>query len=123
MPVTMGCFLVGALSIIGLPPAAGMWSKLLLVGGSADAGEWGLVAALCVSSLLNISYLLSIPVRAFLRPEKGGHGHGGDHHADHGEAPLACRIPMVITAGLTIVLFLWPDGVHDLLQRVQEVPS
>jgi multicomponent Na+:H+ antiporter subunit D len=114
MPVTMACFLVGALAIVGLPPTGGMWSKLLLVDGMATSGHWPLLVALLVSSLLNVVYLLSIPFRAFVLPEKPGHG----SHADHGMAPLACRIAMVCTASLTIGLFLYPDLVHRLVYTV-----
>ena len=116
MPITMACFFVGALSIIGLPPAGGMWSKLLLVQGTAQAGEWVLVGAFLVSSLLNIVYLLSIPMRAFLRPlssEALAH--------PHGEAPLTSRIAMVATASLTALLFIQPGFVFDLVQRISEV--
>lgn len=118
MPITMACFFVGALSIIGLPPAGGMWSKLLLVQGTAEAGEWVLVAAFLVSSLLNIVYLLSIPMRAFLRPlSEKALAH------PHGEAPLTSRIAMVATATLTVLLFVQPGFVYDLIQRITEVAS
>ena len=36
MPVTFVAFLIGALSIIGLPPLGGSWSKWLLIVGAAD---------------------------------------------------------------------------------------
>ncbi len=113
MPITMACFLIGSLSIIGLPPAGGMWSKLLLVQGTAASGDWLLVTTFLVSSLLNIVYLLSIPMRAFLRPERKDI----DHHG-HGEAPLSCRIAMVTTAGLTILLFVRPDIVYSLIEAL-----
>ncbi|MEM8709970.1 MAG: proton-conducting transporter membrane subunit [Planctomycetota bacterium] len=113
MPITMACFLVGSLSIIGLPPTGGMWSKLLLVQGTAAGGEWMLVSAFLVSSLLNIVYLLSIPMRAFLRPERTDI----DHHG-HGEAPLSCRIAMVTTASLTVLLFVRPDLVYSLVETL-----
>ena len=112
----MACFFIGALSIIGLPPAAGMWSKLLLVQGTAESGEWLLVAAFLVSSLLNIVYLLSIPVRAFLRPLSPR----AEAEA-HGEAPLSMRIAMVTTATLTVALFLEPDIVFELASRMTSV--
>jgi len=113
MPITMACFFVGALSIIGLPPAAGMWSKLLLVKGTAESGDWLLVVAFLVSSLLNISYLLSIPARAFLRPLSAE----AEAHP-HGEAPVTMRIAMVATATLTVALFLVPDPLFDLVSRL-----
>ncbi len=118
MPITMACFLVGSLSIIGLPPAGGMWSKLLLVEGTAASGDWLLVGTFLVSSLLNIVYLLSIPMRAFLRPERADI----DHHG-HGEAPLSCRIAMVTTATLTFLLFVRPDLVYYLVQSLGQGAS
>ncbi len=41
MPITYGAFLIGALSIIGLPPFAGSWSKwLLIVGRRRYRADW-----------------------------------------------------------------------------------
>ena len=37
MPVTMGAFFIGALSVIGLPPTGGFLSKFYLVVGTMDA--------------------------------------------------------------------------------------
>jgi len=116
MPITMSCFFIGTLSIIGLPPTGGMWSKLMLVQGTAEGGDWVLVTAFLASSLLNIAYLLSIPMRAFLRPlsaEAAAH--------PHGEAPLTSRIAMVATATLTVALFFRPDYVYGLVRTMTEV--
>ena len=44
MPITFGAFFMGALSIIGLPPAGGAWSKWFLGLGTLEAGELGLLA-------------------------------------------------------------------------------
>lgn len=114
MPVTMACFLVGALAIVGLPPTGGTWSKLLLVDGLAQGGHWPLIAALLISSLLNVAYLLTIPFRAFVLPERPRHGNQGDH----GMAPLPCRIAMIATASLSVWLFVHPDAVHGLIHRL-----
>ncbi|NJM26875.1 MAG: hypothetical protein HC859_16800, partial [Bacteroidia bacterium] len=40
MPVTMLAFLVGSLSIIGLPPFGGLWSKWTLTMGALDAEKF-----------------------------------------------------------------------------------
>ncbi len=69
MPFTFGAFLIGALSIIGLPPLGGSWSKWYLLAGAADAGQWAMMAVLMLSSLLNVAYLLPVAARGFFVPE------------------------------------------------------
>ena len=115
MPWTFGAFLVASVSIIGLPPGGGAWSKWFLVVGTAEIHQYVLTAALMVSSLLNIAYLVPIPIQAFLKPPAFDSGHGDDHEHDHGEAPLACVIPLVITATLSIVLFFAAEPIYQAL--------
>jgi multicomponent Na+:H+ antiporter subunit D len=114
MPITFGAFFIGALSIIGLPPAGGSWSKWYLGLGTLEAGQLGLLAVLMVSSLLSLVYLLEIPVRAFFSdpPEDAHHGEGIH------EAPWPSLIAMVITALATIALFLHPDPFYALMTLV-----
>ena len=65
MPITFGAFLIGALSIIGLPPLGGSWSKWLLMMGAVDTGQMVIIAVLLVSSLLNVAYLMPIVGKGF----------------------------------------------------------
>ena len=51
-------YTLGALSIIGVPPLIGSWSKLFLVIGSLEADFLFVAILLGISSLLNIYYLL-----------------------------------------------------------------
>jgi len=114
MPVTFGAFFVGSLSIIGLPPAGGSWSKWFLGLGTLEAGQIGLLAVLMVSSLLGLYYLLEVPVKAFFfKPAEGTHHHEGIH-----EAPLPSLIAICVTATATVVLFFWPDLWYDLMSMV-----
>ena len=114
MPVTFGAFFVGSLSIIGLPPAGGSWSKWFLGLGTLEAGQIGLLAVLMVSSLLGLYYLLEVPVKAFFfKPAEGSHHHEGIH-----EAPLPSLIAICITATATVVFFFWPDLWYDLMSMV-----
>jgi len=114
MPITFGAFFVGALSIIGLPPAGGSWSKWFLGMGTLEAGQVGLLAVLMVSSLLGLYYLLEVPVKAFFfqPPEDAHHGEGIK------EAPLPSLIAICITATATVGFFLWPDLWHELMTMV-----
>lgn len=107
MPWTMGAFAVGALSMIGLPPAAGFVSKWYLLSGAMSAGHWVVVAVLTVSTLLNAGYFAPIVYRAFFRAPAAAHGH--DPHHEHGEAPLPMVIALTLTAAGTVLLFFYPD--------------
>lgn len=58
MPVTAGCCRVAALSIAGVPPFNGFWSKLLIVVAAAQAGYWLLaVLAVFVSFMTLLSFV------------------------------------------------------------------
>ncbi len=112
MPITMAAFAIGALSVIGLPPLGGTWSKWYLMLGTLEAGDVVLIGVLMASTLLNIAYLLPIPVRAFFdkNPEFDDHGVR--------EAPLACVVALVITAAGSLALFLNPDPLYALMSQV-----
>ena len=113
MPVTFIAFFIGTLSIVGLPPSGGTWSKWFLGLGALEAGQFGLVGVLMVSSLLSIGYLMIIPVRAFFSEPVRALEHEGVH-----EAPLASLIAIVTTAVFCFVLFIYPDPFYDLLMMM-----
>ena len=108
MPLTMGAFLIAAISIAGLPPLGGLWGKWYLALGALDAGYSVLVGVLMLSTLLNIAYLIPLPVRAFFR---------GEPNAPTGtitEAPTACLLAIGVTTVMCLVLFFYPEPVYRL---------
>ena len=109
MPITFGAFLIGALSIIGLPPFGGMWSKWYLGLGAVETGQLILLGVLMISSLLNIAYLLPIPVRAFFSKPTSG-----EHYTEIKEAPKTILLAMLITSITCIILFFYPDPFYKL---------
>ena len=110
MPITMAAFLIGALSVIGVPPLGGSWSKWYLALGALDAGQILFVAVLMVSSLLNIAYLVPIPIRAFFSKPADG-----SDPPRFKEAPAFCLAALSFTAVGCIVLFFLADDVYRLL--------
>lgn len=129
MPFTYGAFLIGALSIIGLPPLGGSWSKWYLMLGAADAGQLIMIGVLMVSSLLNVAYLLPIVGRGFFAGSDAAPAHGaaqavgaavsaGSRLRGIKEAPLFCVIPPVLTAFGCIVLFFYADHLYRLLEPI-----
>jgi len=104
MPWTMGAFAIGALSMIGLPPAVGFISKWYMLSGAMVAQHWLAVAVIAASTLLNAAYFLPIIYRAFfVAPPHDPHEH------PHGEAPLPMVIALTVTAAGTVLLFFLPD--------------
>lgn len=126
MPFTFIAFFVGAMSIVGLPPMGGSWPKFLLMLGAADAGVLAIIGVLILSSLLNVGYLLSIPVQAFfLEPaEAGARSQGNGAKAvdwrNIKEAPLLCVLPPVITAIFALLLFIFADPLYAFLAPIAE---
>jgi len=109
MPITFGAFLIATLSIIGLPPLGGMWSKLYLGLGTVEAGQLLLLGVLMFSSLLNIAYLLPIPIRAFFSKPADG-----TRYTEIKEAPKTILFAMSITSAVCIILFFYPDPLYRL---------
>jgi len=104
MPITMAAFFIGSLSVIGLPPAGGLISKLFMVRGAMEADMTWVLVVYLVSSLLNVAYFFPIVYKAFFCEEKEAL-----FERKFKEAPLFCVLPLVITAFISIVLFFVPQ--------------
>jgi len=116
MPITMACFFVGAVSIIGLPPMGGSWSKWFLLLGTFDADMGWIAFVLIGSSLLNIAYLMPLVARAFFLPGRTANGEAAEQ--GFREAPLLCLIPLCFTAAGCILLFFYAEGLYELLEPI-----
>ncbi|MDQ2081309.1 proton-conducting transporter membrane subunit [Xanthobacteraceae bacterium Astr-EGSB] len=117
MPFTFFAFLLGSLSIIGIPPFGGTWSKWMLALAAADSGHLVVVGVLMVSSLLNVGYLLSIVGRAFFLPPRDGVVTGIK------EAPVACVVPLSLSALACVVLFFQIDAIQALVAGALTSPQ
>jgi len=105
------------LSVIGLPPMGGSWSKWYLLLGTVEAGQLTMMVVLMASSLLSIAYLMPVVARGFFRPspDDGQGNPGGGSSLGIHEAPLLCVIPPVLTGLGCVVLFFFADDVWNLL--------
>jgi len=59
-PLAMAAFTIAALSLVGLPPTAGFFSKWYLLRGALDADAWLFAVVLLVSSLLGAVYFFRV---------------------------------------------------------------
>lgn len=102
MPITMLAFTVGALGMIGMPPAGGYITKWFLLLGAAELNEMILIAVLLVSAVLNAAYFFPVVYVAFFKKP--------DHEMKYKEAPMFMLVPLVVTAIISIIIGVWPDA-------------
>jgi multicomponent Na+:H+ antiporter subunit D len=107
MPVTMAAFTIGALSMIGVPPTAGFFSKWYLILGAIQAGSYHFMAALLISSLVNAILFFRIIEIAYFEPGVEHH-HGGEAAEPVvAEAPFSMLMPLLVVAIGLIVIGLY----------------
>lgn len=101
-PWTMAAFTVAAISMIGLPPLAGFFSKWYLVLGTIDNSNWIFLAVILISSLLNAVYFFRILEKVYMMNPFKGQKEVSD--GERNEAPASMMIPTLILSGSLIVI-------------------
>ncbi|MDO8287627.1 MAG: monovalent cation/H+ antiporter subunit D family protein [Parvibaculum sp.] len=94
MPFTTAAFVVGGMSLIGIPLTVGFISKWYLVEAALMRGWWPVVIVIVVSSLIALIYVGKFIEAAYMHPAPQG--------IIRREAPLTMLIPMWIFAGLSL---------------------
>jgi NADH-quinone oxidoreductase subunit M/multicomponent Na+:H+ antiporter subunit D len=101
MPMTMVCFTIGALSIIGVPPLVGFYSKFFIVWGSVVAGAYIAAAVLVINSAFSVVYYLRvIQILLFAEPSPEA--------ATAHEAPWSLRFSIVVLTVFIVMMGLFP---------------
>jgi len=105
MPWSMAAFATAALSMIGVPPFAGFFSKWYLALGALEQANWMLLSALVASSLLNAVYFFRVLERMYLVPAPEGVG-AAPAAIEEGEVPASMLVPTLVLAGGLLALGL-----------------
>lgn len=127
MPLVSAAFVVGALSMIGVPPTCGFFSKFYLIRGGVEGGHWLYVGALLLSSLVNaVLFFRIFEIAHFGRNPAEGHAHHG--HADEPavvrpRVPLNHLLPLLIGATLLILLGIFNGPVIEFIRGGLLKPS
>lgn len=121
MPITMFAFVITGLSIIGIPPTCGFFSKLYLVLGALDAQKGVFVVIILTSSLLNAVNIARVIEKAFFKPFEPALAHHSDSDEETvriEEPPLSMLVPMLIlTTGILLLGFYNGDIISNVIQH------
>jgi NADH-quinone oxidoreductase subunit L len=94
IPWTFGTFLVGTLSIAGIPPLAGFYSKDEILLGALGTGRTVLFGLALFTALLTAFYMTRLLFLTFFGPFRGGPE--AEHHLH--ESPWVMLGPLVLLA-------------------------
>ncbi|MDD5583789.1 MAG: proton-conducting transporter membrane subunit [Candidatus Omnitrophica bacterium] len=98
LPLTFICFIITAISISGVPPFNGFFSKELIYEGALERG-FIFYAAAALGSFFTAASFLKLGHAAFL-------GQISQKHKNVKEAPLAMLVPMIVIAFFCILFGL-----------------
>ena len=93
LPITMTCFALASVSLIGLPITGGFTAKWYMASGALNLGGLGIfgIVILMVSALLTAGYLLPIVTDAFFPGDDYDYSNVVPFHL-----PLNMRIPLLL---------------------------
>ena len=109
MPITAVCAVIGALTIMGIPPTSGFMGEWVLFAGALQTAleEGSTLRAVgfglaLVATVLTMSYLLWMLKRIFF-------GKTPEHLENVKEGSWYMTAPMMVLAGFSIVVGIYPD--------------
>jgi multicomponent Na+:H+ antiporter subunit D len=110
-PIVSGGFFIAALSLSGIPPLSGFWSKFILVRAGFEVGNYWIIGVALFVGLFSLYSMMKIWREVFLKnppvsveyPEK--------------ELPdLPMLLPIVILATITVLIGLSANPIFNLAQ-------
>ena len=134
MPVTMWCYTLFSLGLVGIPPTIGFISKWYLAEGALRLGDvfgvppwvssqwiiddigvfsWLGPVVLLLSALMTAGYLLPIAMRGFFPGEEAD---GKD--LQRREPSFCMLLPLVLLAALTLLLGIWPGPLKAIIREI-----
>ncbi len=117
MPVTMWCFTLVSITLVGIPPTSGFVSKWYLATGSLKDGmgiyTWLGPVVLLLSAMLTAGYLLPISIQSFFP---------GEERRETGyqkrEPNLLMLLPMLLFTAAAVLFGMFPGSFLSFLQTI-----
>ncbi len=117
MPVTLWCFTLASVGLIGIPPTGGFISKWNLAQGALDSGlqviPYLAPAVLLLSALLTAGYLLDVTIHGFFP------GRDFDYASlKKTECPALMLVPMILCVLFTFLGGMFPSPLQSFFEGI-----
>lgn len=120
MPITMWCYSLVSLGLVGIPPTTGYVSKWFLAQGSLGLANqvigYAGAAILLISALLTAGYLIPIFTEAFFP------GKDFDYSSVKKLEPgWTTLVPMIVLTAITLLVGMFPGGVLEFVSNITKI--
>ncbi len=119
MPFTAAAFVIAVLSMVGIPPTGGFFSKIYLIFGAIEAKTWFFVAVILISTLLNFVYFFRVVEFSFFKPYRAKYTQDENEYEEikMDEMKAGMLIPtLVLCACIFLVGFFNGDIVEKVIR-------
>ncbi len=118
MPITMACFTICSLGLIGLPPLMGFTSKWTIASAAVESGNplsYAGIGALIVSALLTTLYLMIIVIKAYF---PGKDLDVKTLNKDVKDPNMLMTIPMIALTAVSIIIGVYPTPFISVFETI-----
>lgn len=115
MPLTGALLVIGSLSMIGIPPTVGFFSKWYLANGAAANSQYIYIIVLVISSLFNAVYFFKLIEKVFIQKDEGLLELHDLHDESRSEMPVTIIIPVVVCFLAILLLGIFNVQIIDIL--------
>jgi multicomponent Na+:H+ antiporter subunit D len=114
MPITMTCFTISSICLIGIPPTNGFVSKWYLAIGGLETGNFVVPIMLLLSALLTAGYLIPIVSTAFFRGAPST-------EVETREPENFMLIPIVILTVINVIVGIMPNFLINIIDQASKL--
>ena len=119
LPITMSCFAIASVSLIGLPPSGGFVAKWFMGSGALELGTLGYIGViiLMISALLTAGYLLPIVADAFFP----GEDYNYSEEATLTRLPVKMKLPLLLLCAGAILSGIFAGYLADKFAEIAKL--
>ncbi|HDP97904.1 MAG TPA: Na+/H+ antiporter subunit D [bacterium] len=114
-PILALLFVIPAFSLAGIPPLSGFWAKFILIKAGLELQQYVIVIVALIVSILTLYSMTKIWAELFLKAEPST----GDNKPLL-KPELSLLVPVVLLAGLTVIIGIWTEPFFNILMRAAE---